>query len=1301
MPPWWCKPEKINKARSLIFLVILLLLYSTTTVAQVDGAELFGGERFRTTMRGLGHVEVTLRVIGDKKEASWTTFSTEDAQHAKICASKRLADLMGFGDLEQVANSGLPGTVLQLKGVGWWLLGIEGAKFHELYAPSLQTLARIAKDCGAERWQPVPPKAYPRWLDCFDNSAVSIWVGGAGENYVLPSDFEWLRERKLAFCVYPLDESRLVGPGLLDTTIFDWHSAMAAKYDLPYRVQLFPSTYAWLWNRKPLPYVRPAPGRTNVASWLEYQVNTCALSPFEPIPMVEPYNWDLRRRLAAHLEDDPNYIGMHGATEIPDAGIVHLSAVSGTPGIKEMWHTYLSTVLGWDLATVGRMHRGDPNYYRSWDEVEVPHPEDFLGWNPATCLDLRGTWQMHEDTARRGEEEGWFDPAKSPADWVEGDCNDPIIQIYAPTRNEAERVDFWMRRTFRVSSEQRSTLSFLHIARSVYHENYTPLFDVWINGKKLQPISDDHDFSQCFVVGDALKEGENLIVINTHGSPIPGYCFLGPTPLRKYPRMTETENRLWFDAVNFDAWLRVKKIEGQLRATRAVDPNRPLKLMANIHLLDLTTPLCEHYGAYQHDTGGAAGYWCPMTGARLARSHGLPWSSEPGGPPRDAADLQAYMTFYLMYGNDAVDLVFNVGHYRDKPDVATWFDHNRELINCIGKIWMPTPPIAILRSTRATRLGFREPWNWDIARGPLQGVGRNFVYIEVPDILNGLIDRFPVVIDAGTVVLTEEEIEGIRRYVRLGGIFVAQHHTGQHTPSKSDVWALARAFGLTVTPKFVTGENYHEWPLGKIRFARDQDLFPSLRGKEVEGSGVAILGQASNIRPIATWEDGTMAIAEVVEGRGRFILLGTPIFMRMRDVKGIWVNEEEREVLLDEFLTSLGVERESWTGSREVWGEHWLSKNGIYDLYLVSRMTKVGDEVKSVSVTFRREAPVSELVEMSTPGHPRIKVEWKDGRMTLPVVEYGRMQARVYAAPRADIVRSALDWIRYQAQIWRALPPIEEKNKIPLISTPEDMIPLMDGWVMKVEGKPEKVVRLGTFASLGLPEDARVIFERTITLPETWRGKRINLVFDAQFWFWGILPQGRLWVNGKEVTSKQPITPMPNQSFSLDVTEEAAGGSLVIRLEIDGTNKSTMRSDQKGLFKPHGVTGLFYLQAMPLAVKTEPLSAWQAVSAFNRSRAVKPGENVDCLYLETRFSLPKEWPAKRLFLESPQPLGFIALNDYLLLTPGWMKQLDITGLVHRDGRENVLRWVPAAISVPSWNRSYTGVVPEMNLVWRE
>jgi len=69
-------------------------------------------------------------------------------------------------------------------------------------------------------------------------------------------------------------------------------------------------------------------------------------------------------------------------------------------------------------------------------------------------------------------------------------------------------------------------------------------------------------------------------------------------------------------------------------------------------------------------------------------------------------------------------------------------------------------------------------------------------------------------------------------------------------------------------------------------------------GQEHTGA-VSIAGKSDSIHPVASWEDRTLALAEVRIGRGRFIWLGTPFYLRMKDVKGVWVNDETRGAWLD------------------------------------------------------------------------------------------------------------------------------------------------------------------------------------------------------------------------------------------------------------------------------------------------------------------------------------------------------------------------------------------------------------------
>ena len=1302
-----------------LILTTALLLPSLLALTAADADEV---ETFHAKARGFGDVRVEARFFGeDDKQSSWTTFHAQDAAHARVVGSKRLADLLGFGDLKLLANAELPGTVLELEDTGLWMLGIENDRFHELFARGERELRKLARSAEADTWAAIPERAYPRWLDCFDNAGPGIWYGGGGAPVDIDSEFPWMKERGLAYNFHPPAESQYVAPGLWDDSLTDWFGAMCNRYDIPFRTNYWGiDPPAWYWNRVPLPYVRGTPGlirsKFEFARWSLYRV------PYgcEPKSASDSFTHDARMRFMASVKDDPNFLGTMGVAEIGKSGVRLLGPVAEMPETRAYWQSYLVNELGFDLPKLGLAHHGRRGIYASWADVKVPISRDFLGFDE-TSIDLAcDGWEgvadydieKYAEYAKAGAAPS---PKAIPKDgWVPVRSNDPMLLTYKGRQHSKTKfADYWLRRGITVAAGQLPYLKFLHIERPGLRSKYC---DASLNGRPLKQVTRDRaqELTVCFDLGDALRSGKNQLVLRMEGIPPIGFVTLSELPPRPYPEMTKHENRRWYDATNFATWLRMRGVEQSLRAARSVDPNRPLKMMALINHMDQAIGLAERYGAYVHDTGGASGYWCPFTGAKIARAHGIPWSVEQGGPPRHATDFQSAITFNIMYGNDAIDMVFATTHYKDTPGVKEWFDENLELIKCFGKMHLPTPPIGILFSARNLRLGFDEPMNWHVGRGALQQVGRNFAQIETPDLTNGIIDQFPVVMDTGTVQMTEQEVAGIRRYVERGGIFVAQHHTARHLPDLADAWPLAASLGLKVMPKWMSKENFHRWEQAEIRMGEDQDLLPSMRGKTFYGSGVAIdwLGnensgavsyapvdeKAAAVRPVATWvEDGTMAIAEAQLGRGKIILLGTIFFTRMKDEKGIWVNAEDRGKLLDEFLTAVGVERDSWGNG--VWADIWRSKNGVYDLYPLARMTRKGEDTIAAAPRIRRADKVTEVVEVSALGHPMVKVEWRDGTMTLSEETWEKMKARVYIAPRAEIARAGLDWFKAQANIWRELPILPDTAKPQPIPVPDDVIAVVKGWQMSVDGETgdAKEVKLGSFAAMGVPEDAKAQFRRTVAIPADWQGRRINLCFRSR-WSYGVIPQGRLWVNGEPAKVRQPLRPGGHASFTLDITDQAKSGAITLALEVDGTTPRLDKEGRRG--RPSGVTGLFFVEAVPATVATTPLDGpWFAARDVGVLSPVKKGDKATYTYLETKFALPKAWPGKRLFLECPdQVIQHIVLNDQAITVP--MNTIDISGLVDRDG-ENILRWVPGHYRVPEITREQTMVIPELNLVWTE
>ena len=647
----------------------------------------------------MGKLEVRAQFFGaENNRSSWITITAEDAAHASICGSKFLADYTDWGPVKLNAGTKLPDTVLQLDGTGCWVLGLQGNRFEILFSPTVTEMESLVRTASADKWQAVPAHAYPRWLDCFDNAAFGFWVHGGGVlSDDLPADLAWLSTRRLTACFADSTETRLIAPGLLDTTIPDWEDAISKKYDLPYRtLDSWGSVMrpTWPWNRTPLPHVM-AQDNYHPYGDLGHQ-QFAAYNVFEPTPATDPYQFDLRRLLAKRKGTYANFIGHHGSAEWGNIGLSELAVVAGHPEIQKLWQSYLQQELGYSLMEAGRRYQGDPAAYKSWNDVKIPLQETISGLDAAS-FDLRGIWEGRPDANGEGAKAQWFNDAGS-SDWKPVDCNDPMLAIYAGKKTQGGQAldtTFWLRRDVTVTPPQTASLRYLHISRPRWHSPSNDVPTVYLNGQELKcvtnlnPLRAEEEF--CYDLASNLSR-KNQLVINPHGMTIPSYIFLAAAGPWIYPGPDPHLNRQFFDAVNFESWLRAHQLENTLRAMRSDEPYRPIKLMAPNNCLDDVLDLCDRYGAYVHDTGQDSGIWAPWP-SRYALARNQPTSSEPGNAAGTAAELQQIVTFYLMLGNSAVDVVFNPDLYRKSPEMSAWIDQNLNLMRCVGKMEMEPPDV--------------------------------------------------------------------------------------------------------------------------------------------------------------------------------------------------------------------------------------------------------------------------------------------------------------------------------------------------------------------------------------------------------------------------------------------------------------------------------------------------------------------------------------------------------------------------------------------------------------------------------
>lgn len=1258
---------------------------------------------FVAQVRGLGELRVE-RHAGEVERdgGSWITIAAGDAQHAGWAGSKFLADATAVGPVRTVADTGLAGTVLTLDRAGWWLLGIDGNRFQVLFAKSKEALAAQAVKARASSWLPIAQRSHPAWLDCFDNASVGFWVLGGG---VLPKDLDadmkWFADKQLTMCATGVDEGRLVAPGVLDTTVLDWYTAKAKQHGVPYRMLLgwaAATRPGFVRDIVPLPHVPPQDGPSVVAPVFDRQ-NLASEVAFEPVEATDAWVLDARRRIAERAAADPWFIGHHASPELAGSQVQGLDRVAALPETKRAWQGYLRDDLKLDLRAVSLRHTGTPDAYRSWEAVPVPVTRDFAGWD-SSAIDLRGMWEGHADREKVGAEASWFDSARAPGGWVPVDCNDAMLLLYSRQWGQENNPSYWLRKTVDIPAERAGAPLYLHVSRSWWHGTHGSV-KAWLNGKPLKdltsynPVAADGDL--CLEVGDAAVAGANTLVLDTRGTPIASYIFLSPNGRQSFPHRSEALNRLYFDATNFLPRLRAAGLENAMAATRAGDPYRPMKVMAPAEHVDALNGLYDRYGAYPHDTGQTGVCWAPWTTSAI-QARGGQHSSEPGSPAGSADELRNFFAFYLMLGNDAVDIVFHDELYRTKPELSAWIDSHRQLMACVGKMERVRPSVAVLRSNRTTRLGIDTPFNVDLTRGELQACGRAGQLVDLPDVASGVADAFPVLFDAGTEVMTEADVTALERYVRGGGTYIALHNTGMHSEEKAYAWPISRLTGLTVKSNGSIGGK-------RITFSATEDLFPAARGRSLDGWGmmldwmkrdvggtpVSLDAADGQVEAIATWQDGLgIAVGRRKLGKGQVITLGSTFWRDARDIDRAFRSDPEKSAFLDQLLTAVGAPRQSATASPDVWAEQWRSKNGLFDLYPVAYMRTEPKEPVTGDVSIARGTAPAALWEVSRAMSPSIASAYEDGRIVLRGIAAEPMVPRVFAAPREDIRLAPLHWLEVQGRQWAQL-PAAKKIAPPPAAPQAEVVALVDGWRTTTadsagEWTADPTVsagwsseRLGTFAAMGHPEDSRVRCFRREALPAAWKGQRIRLVFDCPAWFWGLNPSARLWAGGKPLAipgfspadAQDPVlTSRPDNSFSVDVTDRVRDGVLDLAIEIDSRKADDWHK------RPSGVTGVLYLKASAAPVSEQKLDSWFAATDVNVLTPVPVGQRARFAYLETRFTLPKAWPGKRLLLTAPgEGLHHLVINNVVVVVPQSADRLDVSKLVRRDG-ENVLRWLP-------------------------
>jgi len=355
----------------------------------------------------------------------------------------------------------------------------------------------------------------------------------------------------------------------------------------------------------------------------------------------------------------------------------------------------------------------------------------------------------------------------------------------------------WFRRSFALTPGQAAKaplyLYWFPISHDGIHSgDHKRYHAVYLNGAKAGEIGQ----WGALDVSKYVQAGDNQIALQLYGNMWQGRIFLSTEAPQVFPALSAGKNRLW---LLWRQWLvaaPAHAVATVLEGMRTADPNRPIKIMAPIHMGPTHyLQLAQDYGVVPHFTG--EGMWYFPWYKRYAYLYDTPGSSETSQPAVGSdpvcADQFASFRRVFLAGLNAHDPVFWAQTYSRSPALRAWWETHQAVLHQLGRYDLAGPQVLIYRSnlleTNVLALSpyppiggsdrfIQSPWNWDIGRGTLQTIGQSCLYLDERGIADGKMNGYRVMVDCGNEIMPEEARDGIAAWVRGGGTFVALPFTG-------------------------------------------------------------------------------------------------------------------------------------------------------------------------------------------------------------------------------------------------------------------------------------------------------------------------------------------------------------------------------------------------------------------------------------------------------------------------------------------------------------------------------------------
>jgi hypothetical protein len=1082
----------------------------------------------------LGGEFVEYALAGGKGTASVLRLRCATAEKAGITLGKYRSDLRSLGGVTEstVKLRGNAIPVALIDGCGAILAARQNRTVVIVTAPvaaELETLLDALKlDLAADLDFSGAPVPY--FLDKFDRWGFGFWCNPPLKapkkqeaTYDVREKFDWAKKMGVGLQIDVYLNSTVSAAGILEDKSKRWAIELAREMGIPVTVQMqSQAAPQWIANRFADEMVMKVP--QFIGSWSGgiNGYNGFFGSQANNLGWISVKGKD--QLLADHYQPVRRYGGF---TNVLGYGEWHGEVGSAAqakfmdygPVADARYRDWLRGKYG-KPATVDQRWSGGRGRIKNWDDIRLPEPAEFLGWGEE-AVDLKGEWRRELVEKLPAEaKDKWDVPDLDDSGWQKIVAPGDDRQIF----REKRRAPTIFRRTFELTDEQ---LARVKVGGKVWLYAWTletggTTMEIAVNGQRLPAKTyPTHISWVAFEVGGLLRSGTNHVALRLPWGKLSYRVYLSPEAPRCYPDLGPEQNARWVDYCDFIAWLREDGLRRSVEAIRREDPDKAIKLYSPQDHVDIMKMLGEEYGCYVHDTGGMTGNWIDRLPS-LSRSSGLPFSLEPGNPAYDLPSLKAFFSNWLTEGLNAIDYFMDIGDILWRPDLKAWFEARQPLVHLFGKYHGPRAEVAVLEGVRSRRL---TAFPWDSFRptallwghrnrglGTLGGVPNPRDLINESDFARGNAQKYKVIIDDATLVMDEALIDRIEAWVRAGGIFVTQGHTGRHTPEIPDAWPINR---LTGYKPVGYNDNSRVAPVdGQTVFADPAWSKRDAHRPAVGGAGVFLEKVAPECEDILMWEDGKIAMGMRPLGKGKVIAMGTA----MPRVATGWT----------ELLRWCGVDVPAAPQAAGCRTAHFVSNNGLYDVYVVSAVFIKEPSTVTLTVPGNRTTMRDILADSNVTG------VIAGNNTSFPGLKIEPMETYVFLAPRPGIAAAPLEWINLQRDWWKGT---RAPAPAPKLRPWQNTLPLDADWAFRplpsemkdavalagadVDDHAWDRMDIGVWYGTKYPDTKRGIFRKRFSVPDNWRSQ-------GQTWLWirgaspgyPTLPPGKMqvYLDGKPVT---------------------------------------------------------------------------------------------------------------------------------------------------------------------------------------